>query len=124
MALKPEQLIGEVDDLLRSAPSPETMRDPQNLEWLGRAAAVLRQWRPNDPFLLTLLDDVQEMSDYKSRQGGMRLLRWLHDARADLRLQIPGLTSIAIGKGLMFSYFDEIRKLIELARVYVLFIDR
>jgi hypothetical protein len=47
----------------------------------------------------------------------------LHQAQNDLRLQTTGPTSAAVGQGMVFAYFDELRKIIELARQDILFVD-
>src|SRR5579859_2332469 len=107
-------------------PSPlQAVREPtpENHAWLGRVAAVLNVWKPREPFLWTLMDDVQSMDDYRSVPAVNHLPRWLYHARSDLRLKIPGRTSVAIGRGMIFDYFDEIRKYIELARNDLLFVD-
>lgn len=47
----------------------------------------------------------------------------LHQARHDLRMKTIGPLSTAIGHGLIFDYFDEVRKFIEPARKDLFFID-
>ena len=42
-----EQLLAEIEELLRAAPSRTTILDntTENLSWLGRMAAVLKSWK-------------------------------------------------------------------------------
>jgi hypothetical protein len=47
----------------------------------------------------------------------------LHQARHDLRMKTTGPISTAIGAGMVFDYFDELRKIIEGARKEVFFVD-
>jgi len=47
----------------------------------------------------------------------------LSQAQSDLRLRTIGPISVAVGQGMSFSYFDELRKIIELANVDLLFVD-
>ncbi|MFH1992664.1 MAG: hypothetical protein ABIK98_09690 [Pseudomonadota bacterium] len=43
-----EQLLAEIEDLLRSMPPRQTIRHEidKNLSWLGRASALIEQWSP------------------------------------------------------------------------------
>ena len=50
------------------------------------------------------------------------ILTMLQEARADLRLEV-GQVSVVVRKGQVFDYFDEIRKVIEMAQSEVFFID-
>ena len=52
-----------------------------------------------------------------------RLLMLLHQADSDLRLRTSGPLSIGVPVGRVFEYFDELRKLIELARSDLLIVD-
>ena len=47
----------------------------------------------------------------------------LHQADSDLRLRTSGPLSIGVPVGRVFEYFDELRKLIELARSDLLIVD-
>jgi hypothetical protein len=49
-----EELLGEVEDILRTMPPRETLRHPtdQNFAWLGRVSAFIEAW--NLPKQLTL----------------------------------------------------------------------
>ena len=56
-------------------------------------------------------------------QGYLGLMVLLQEARADLRMTTLGPVNTAIGQGLVFDYFDEIRKIIALANTDLLFVD-
>jgi hypothetical protein len=47
----------------------------------------------------------------------------LEEARSNLRFHIIGPVNSAIGQGEVFDYFDEIRKIIALAKTDLLFVD-
>ena len=51
------------------------------------------------------------------------MLTWLHHAKSDLQLQTSGPLSISLPKGGTYSYFDEIRKIVQTAKSDVFFID-
>ncbi len=51
------------------------------------------------------------------------ILVLLHKARASLRMSTVGPTNLAVERGRVFDYFDEIRKVIESATKDVFFID-
>lgn len=43
-----EELLGEVEDLIRTMPPRPTIRHEtaENMEWFGRAAALISAWSP------------------------------------------------------------------------------
>jgi hypothetical protein len=47
----------------------------------------------------------------------------LHQAQHDLRMETQGLVNVAVSKGSLFEYFDEIRKAVEGAKQDVFFVD-
>ena len=51
------------------------------------------------------------------------ILVQLHQAQSDLRLQSTGPLSIGVDAGRVFDYFDEVRRMIESAKVNILFVD-
>jgi hypothetical protein len=55
--------------------------------------------------------------------GFTKLLALLHQAQSDLRLETLGPANIAVPHKMVFEYFEEIRKIIELARQDLLFVD-
>ncbi|HEU5046446.1 MAG TPA: hypothetical protein VFT64_01235 [Rickettsiales bacterium] len=121
-----EQILVEVEDVLRTAPDKATFRHEtnENYQWLGRAAAVIEVWNPNKLVQLrTIMGLYQSPMGAPSIQGFREIMVLLHQARSDLRMRTTGPTNVAIGQGQVFEYFDEIRKNIELATQEVFFID-
>jgi hypothetical protein len=55
--------------------------------------------------------------------GFTKLLALLHQAQSDLRLETLGPANIAVPHKMVFEYFEDIRKIIELARQDLLFVD-
>jgi hypothetical protein len=126
-ALKPEQLLAEIEDLLRTMPDGGALHRPteQNFSWLGRAAAIFEQWSPLRIALFTMSMNKlhDEASAVRSQLGFQEIMVFLHQARHDLRMRTVGPTNIAVAQGGVFDYFDEIRKAIELASDEVFFVD-
>jgi len=121
-----EQLLAELEDLLRTMPSSATIRDetPENLGWLGRAAAVIEQWDPAKSILLRdYIHQLHAFITVNASAGFSNLVTMLHQARHDLRMQTLGPMNVVFQHGMLFDYFDEIRKIIEVARQDVLFVD-
>ena len=130
-AIPPEQLLLEVQDVIRSMPSPNDFATNanQSITWLGRASAVMSNWdmprstlyfEPEVRRYTNLLANKERVNFEPFRNS---LLMHLHQAENDLRLRTSGPLSVGIGTGRVFEYFDEIRKLIESARVDLLFVD-
>ena len=114
-----EELLAELEDLLRTMPPRETLRHetPDNLSWLGRAAAILKEWDP------TSMIFASGYITQASSMGIRNLLILLNQARAELRMKTVGPTNVAVSSTMVFDYFDEIRKVIEMAKSDILFVD-
>jgi hypothetical protein len=124
--LKPEDLLAEVEDVVRTMPPRTTMHQDtqENFSWFGRAVAAIARWDIMQGGIarsyVTQFHNPMAAESHKGYQGLMTLL---HEARANLRMTTLGPVNTAIGKGLVFDYFDELRKQIELAKKDVFFID-
>ncbi|MFO0700258.1 MAG: hypothetical protein U0236_13625 [Nitrospira sp.] len=121
------QLLGEIDDIKRSMPSLESLHNDsdQNLEWLGRLSAFVATW--NLPQTMRLGHAISDLhSGYTPKiSNAKKVIRLLlHQAANDLRLKTVGPLTKAVGHGLVYDYFDEVRKIIETARTDLLFVDR
>ena len=121
------QLLFEVEDVLRTMPPAQSLGndDSEVLAWLGRASAAVHAW---DPLKATAFFDthVGRLSSSMARDftPAMRgVLVMLHQARHDLRMKTTGPLSVGIVKGSVFEYFDELRRVVELARSDLLFVD-
>jgi hypothetical protein len=121
-----EQLLAEVDDLLRTMPPRQTIRHEteENLSWMGKVAAVIEQWSPPKATLFRqYLDQFQSIMAHEAFEAFRKILILLHQARHDLQMQIIGPLNIVVSHGMVFDYFDEIRKIIEMAKQDLFFID-
>ncbi|MFM7620409.1 MAG: hypothetical protein ACKO47_02240 [Alphaproteobacteria bacterium] len=116
------QIFAELEDLLRKMPSRCTIH--QNLDWFGRATAIIKRWDATEykPFSLAI-KNIQGRFAWQINVGFNEMMRILNYARHDLRLKTIGPLSQAIDQGSVFDYFDEIRKKIETAKKDVLFVD-
>lgn len=121
-----EQLLAEIEDVIRSMPLRATIRHetPGNLSWLGRASAVIHLW---DPVRAVAFDrhmsNVHASMAIEASHGLRGVQTMLHQAGHELRMQTVGPLTIAIGQGGVFDYFDEVRKVIEAAKTDLLFVD-
>ena len=121
-----EQLLIEVDDLLRTMPVLSAIRDesPGNSAWLGRASAVLTYWSlPRSVTCASYVRDLQASRTVDPGPPYRGLAALLHEAQHALRLSTGGPLTVAIAAGKPFQYFDEIRQIVEGARVEVFFVD-
>ena len=131
-AMSNEGLLAEVEDLLRSSPpqSAFTVQEPDDeaLSWLGRTSAVINKWNMAqgiacDRHTRALLAEgsMQRITPPGPAYRGLRTL--LFQVQHDLQMKTGGTLSVAIDAKKPFVYFDEIRKIIEMAREDLLFVD-
>lgn len=121
-----EDLLGEVEDVLRTMPPRETLRhsSDENMAWLGRVAAVIEEWSiPKFIPLRAAMDQFHGQSARDAQEGFRKILTLLHQARHDLRMKTIGPVNAALGHGRIFDYFDEIRRVIEPAKQDLFFVD-
>ena len=121
-----EELLAELEDLIRTVPPRGELRKatPDNLSWLGRATAVVNEWNPsNIIFVRTFLSDLQHNMAGISSVGFQNLMVLLNQARAEIRMETVGPTNVALSRGMVFDYFEELRKIIEMAQRDILFVD-
>jgi len=126
MSIPPEQLLSEFDDLLRSMPPRGTFHQesPEIDDWLGRALALVSMWdRLKIPFFENHVSKLHDRFGFNAEDAMKGVLRTLNQARHELRLNTIGPLTLAINKGGVFDYFDELRKIIEAAKTDLLFID-
>jgi hypothetical protein len=117
------QLLAEFEDLLRALPG----RDADSLEresWEGRALALVNLWSSSRAITFeAALKRAMDWGALKADLGHRDVMRILHQARHELRLQSVGPLSVAVDDGGVFAYFDGLRKIIEEADRDVLFVD-
>ncbi len=126
MQVTNEQLLAEVEDLLRTMPASATIRHDtsENLGWIGRVSAVLEQWSMvKSSLVLAYTYEVHSNNALTVASGLRKLTALLHQARYDLRMKTLGPVNVAVGHGMTFDYFDEIRKIIEVAKQDLFFVD-
>jgi len=125
--LPPEQLALEIEDLIRTMPGPRdfVVNPDRCVPWLGRASATMSAWDAArgmvqfEPHIRTLSGSGNV--DFGPTRRAVLVL--LHQAQSDLRLRSTGPLSVGLQAGAVFDYFDEVRKLIESAKVDVFFVD-
>lgn len=121
-----EELLGEVEDILRTMPDRATLRHPtdENFAWLGRVSAFVEAWdAPKQIPLNAAMNQFHGQMARDAQEGLRKILTLLHQARHDLRMKTIGPVNAALGHGDVFDYFDEIRKIIEPAKQDLFFVD-
>ena len=124
--IPPEQLLFEIEEVLRAMPDPQTLGNDSIdvLSWLGRAGAALEAWDPVKGTLFTItLQGLSSRLERDFNPAMRKVLVMLHQARSDLRLRTTGPLAIAVQKGAVFEYFDEVRKVVQTAKSTLLFCD-
>jgi hypothetical protein len=126
MPLSREQIVVQIDDVIRTMPPRQTLRHEtdENLAWLGRVSAAITAW--SQARSLVLPQYISQFSSMNAHESGIAfrgIMILLHEARHQLMMETQGPTNIAVAGGRFFDYFDEIRKIIELAKEDLLFVD-
>src|SRR6186713_2173174 len=89
--LTDEQLLLEVEDLIRTMPSQLQYPDPQKLEWLGRAAAIVQAWNPLEVNMFNLYQNEAMNSFMEIGIGGAnKLVALIYRVRTDLMFRTRG----------------------------------
>lgn len=121
-----EELLAVLEDLIRTMPAKTVFANETEdaLVWEGRAMAAVKSWDLMESVsmssaIMSLHNSLQIQHD----KGYRELFTLMHQARADLRMKTVGPTSVAVSGSMPYDYFDEIRKVIELANSDILFID-
>ena len=126
-SMSPAQQLAEVDELLRSMPTAASFEKsgPEEYAWLGRASALVHRWDP--------IKAIARFDGYSSSlgsgsmlhvsQGMQGVLTMLHHLRQDAILHSPERQSVSVNAGSVFDYFDEVRKVVELAKAELFFVD-
>jgi hypothetical protein len=120
------RLLGEIEEIIRATPHRDVIgrENDESMIWLGRLVAAVGNWDPVVGVAAAgAVDLANDASAFRSQQGVMKLKALLRMAQADLRFNVVGPVNAAIGKGRPFEYFDEIRKIIGLAKQEVWFVD-
>ena len=120
-----EQLLMEVEDLIRNKPDIMNISDhsEESLNWLGRVTSTLYIW---DKFnSISVIHAIESLHNNYSKVDSIvaQIMITLNRARHELVLKTIGPESVAINGGKPFDYFDVVRKKIELATNDIFFID-
>ena len=121
-----EELLAEVEDLIRTTPPRPTIRHEtaENTEWFGRAAALISAWSPERAGQFNRnYEQALDRNAHVAAPGLRLVFTMIQEMRSNLVLQTRGPLSTVVGKGMVFDYFDELRKIIESSREDLLFID-
>jgi hypothetical protein len=122
-----EQLLWHLEELIRAMPTESTLGDDSadSAAWCGRASALVERWDgvKGVSFRHEIDNFNSRPSAYRDRKHYKNMLTTLHQARADLQLRTSGPMSVPIPKGGVFSYFDEVRKIAQTAKVDLFFVD-
>jgi len=121
-----EQLLSEIEDLLRTMPDRATIRHyiAENEAWLGRASSLIQSWSmPNYTTYLIASQKFRSSDAREAQRALSEMIAIIHQARHDLIMNTTGPLSVSISQGRPFDYFDEIRKIISAATNEVFFID-
>src|SRR5882672_8572118 len=120
-----EALHAEFDDLLRNRATSGAIFDGNSdaLDWVGRAAAAITHWDSYNSILAIARMDLMSGVADRVAGGHVSLLALLSEARHSIRLAVAGPSSVAIGQGAVFDYFDGVRKIVAAATVELLIAD-
>ena len=122
--LTKEQLLAEVEDLLRNVPSFHEMLGDNGLAWFGRFSAVIRSGDfTRAAEVMLAQQELGAMTPSMNNNGYCRIVALLNEARHTLRMDTVGPLSVSVAHGQVFDYFDEVRRLTETAKQDLLFVD-
>lgn len=119
-----EQLLAEVEELIRLMPERERVRDvPNGVASLGRALAVIERWHKVHAVSANYAGEYVMSQELLANAKGYNTIRTLlYRGRADLLMEL-GRGSVVITQGQTFEYFNEVRKVVETARSELFFVD-
>jgi hypothetical protein len=125
--LLPSQLLAEVDDVLRTMPMPDSFQQcgEEHMAWLGRASALVYAWDATKAIVSfdSHISNMSSQQKFVIERGARAALIMLHQLRHDVRMKIGTAQSKSISTGDVFDYFDEVRKVVEISKLDLLFID-
>src|ERR1700676_5579238 len=102
------ELLYHLDELVRTMPQANDLRyaSPENLEWIGRARALIGAWEPNrTPEFLRNTDGIYsgDPHDHSGRVQSLtfaaRMLATIQEARSTLRIIYGDRASQSFDKG-------------------------
>jgi hypothetical protein len=117
-----EELLAEVEDLIRLTPLDVGYVTPENTAWAGRGAALINEWDYRQSPIFSLHYSAA-LKAATSDSGTAQLVALVHQMRFDLLMKTRGPLNTLVGRGMVFDYFNELRKVLEPARQDLLFVD-
>jgi hypothetical protein len=126
VALTAEQMLSELEDLIRAQPPTSTVRHntSENRAWIARTVAAISHWDiASGAQARGFARAIHHNMAREAADGIDGLFGLLYEASSSLRLSTIGPVSTAIGHGQVFDYFDGIRKLIAEAGTDLLIVD-
>lgn len=99
--------------------------DSGTAAWIGQASAVAHSWDPVRA--VTTFNSAATKLKFGTPHvvdaGITESLVCLHQIRHELAMQTELPLSVSLTSGFVFDYFDEVRKVIETAKIDLLFVD-
>ena len=101
-----EELLGEVEDILRTRPSMNELGPTDEvIAWLGRASAFVEAWDPLKGIRIVFArTDVVSKLRLTQIAGMSTIPTLLHEARHTLRMKTIGPQNLAMGQGCVFDH--------------------
>jgi len=125
VTISKEQLLAEFEELIRAMPDIGmfSQTDEKTALWLGRAVSLLDLWDRVQAINVQI--QVESLGSRVGDYGrAVQIIRTtIYRAVSDLRLKTIGTVNVAVGAGMTFDYFDNLRKMIESAKEDILFVD-
>ena len=92
--LRKEQLLAEIEDILKTMPPRSTIRHhtEENVNWFGRVSAAIEKWTPSKRALVKEYLDLFFSNGHarETAHGLTKLLTLLNQAQSELRLELAG----------------------------------
>ena len=120
-----KQLLGEVEDLIRSGPKSSAQAAADH-QWLGQVSAVLAESMHDTSSVESFIFATGlggTVGRYQQEASYSRINVSLSKARRVLQWRTRASTGVVIERGMQFDYFDRIRKIIEQANSEIFFVD-
>jgi len=124
--LSDQDLFSQFEELLRTMPERATFRHhtPENIAWQGRALNLVKMWDPSEFISFSMaMGNLETPLAALSSAAINQVMRTVHHAHSSLQMKVAGPTAILVDQGKKFVFFNEVRKLIESAKLDLLFVD-
>ncbi|MBY5814446.1 hypothetical protein HFN60_02050 [Rhizobium leguminosarum] len=122
--LSDADLLAELEDIIRTTPGFSEMNgsDDETFDWLGRVKAIFSDKRLGGHMEANLaIMGLNSSIASWDHQRNLRVL--LRSARHKLRMATVGPLSVTVDRGMVFDYYDALKKVVQEARSDLFFID-